>query len=99
MPDQVKAMLGSWARVFLISAITAFLAMQTPPWELSGDQWLAVLWAAILSILPVIVNWLNPGYIMYGNGSVSNGTAGSGNPLPTEIGPSTENVDDLPAGG
>lgn len=73
MSSQVKAMVGSWARVFLVAVITAFLAMQTPPWDVTGDQWLAVLWAGILSVLPVVLNWLNPNDPRYGRGS--------GNPL------------------
>lgn len=69
MSDQMRAMLGSWARVFMVAVITAFLAMQTPPWDVTGDQWLAVLWAGILSVLPVILNWLNPNDPRYGRGS------------------------------
>lgn len=71
MSAQMKAMLGSWARVFIAAAITAFLALQTPPWDMSGDQWLAIVWAALLSLLPVVLNWLNPNDTRYGRGSSS----------------------------
>lgn len=62
-------MLGSWARVFFASLISSLLALQIAPWELTGQQALAVLWSAVMAVLVVVLNWLNPNDPRYGRGA------------------------------
>ena len=52
IPEQVKAVAASYARVFIASALTLYLA---------GERDLSALWAAgLASVGPPLVRWLNP---------------------------------------
>lgn len=71
MSEENKAMLASWAKVFVLTLIASFLALQTAPWNLSGDQWLAVLWSGGLALINVVYNWLDSKDPRYGRGYVA----------------------------
>jgi len=55
--DLLKAA-ESWAKAFLAAALATYLAVG---WDVS-----AIANAAIASVLPSIINWLNPNYERYG---------------------------------
>ena len=61
----------SWAKVFLASVLTAFFTIITTTKELptSVEAWQGILIAGLLSVIPVIINWLNPNDTRYGRGS------------------------------
>lgn len=52
IPEQVKAVVASYARVFIAASLTLYLA---------GERDLSALWAAgVAAVLPPLVRWLNP---------------------------------------
>lgn len=61
----------SWAKVFLASALAAFFAILTSTQALptSTEAWQGILIAGLVSVIPVIINWLNPNDTRYGRGS------------------------------
>jgi len=68
MSNEHKAMLVSWVKVFVTSLLASFLALRTPPWELHGEQWLAILWSGLLAVALVVYNFLDPKDTRYGHG-------------------------------
>jgi hypothetical protein len=50
--DKAKALIASWGRSFLASAIAVYMAGVTDP--------KAIFYAGLASVLPVILRWLNP---------------------------------------
>jgi hypothetical protein len=66
MSPDVKAMIGSWIKVFLSAVLTAVLtSIATGDW-----YWLTILFAGLVSVLPVIKNYLDEGDPRYGKGYV-----------------------------
>ena len=61
----------SWLKVFLASALTAFVTIvaSTQALPTSSEAWMGILVAGILSVGPVIINWLNTNDTRYGRGS------------------------------
>ena len=59
----VRRMLESWAKVFVAAVITAYLS--------GVADWLTLLNAGLVAVLPVILNWVNPHYKGYGRGQAS----------------------------
>ena len=55
---ELKMMAGSWLKTFLAAALATYLAV-----GLDVD---AIANAALVSVLPSIINWLNPNYERYG---------------------------------
>jgi hypothetical protein len=55
--DFVKA-LESWAKAFLAAGLATYLAVG---WDIA-----AIVNAALASVLPSVINWLNPNYERYG---------------------------------
>ena len=55
---ELKLMTGSWAKTFIATALATYLAV-----GLDVD---AIANAALVSVLPSIINWLNPDYERYG---------------------------------
>lgn len=56
--NELKLMAGSWAKTFLATALSTYLAV--------GLDANAIVTAAVASVLPSIINWLNPNYERYG---------------------------------
>ena len=56
--NELKMMAGSWAKVFLATALATYSAV--------GLDAQAILNAAIAAVLPSIINYLNPNYERYG---------------------------------
>lgn len=61
--DEAKRVFMSWLRVFLAACLTAVLAGLV---DGGGLNWQTVLIAGLVSVLPVIINWLNPNDPRYG---------------------------------
>jgi hypothetical protein len=57
MKDLKKAA-ESWAKAFLAAALATYLAVGFDPAAIAN--------AALVSVLPSIINWLNPNYERYG---------------------------------
>ena len=56
--SDLKKMAESWAKTFLATALATYLAV--------GFDLNAIANAALVSVLPSIINWLNPNYERYG---------------------------------
>lgn len=71
MNNETKAMLFSWLRTFGAAVLTAFVTLVASNQSLptSAEAWTGILVAGVLAVGPVIINWLNPNYTMYGKGS------------------------------
>ena len=69
MSTQTKAMLRSWANVFIAAVITALLVILTSnsgSIPLDGETWLSVLIAGLVAVLPVVKNYFDPNDPRYG---------------------------------
>ena len=55
---ELKLMAGSWAKTFVAAALATYLAV--------GLDVNAIANAALASVLPSIIKWLNPSYERYG---------------------------------
>jgi hypothetical protein len=74
MTDKTKAMLRSWFNAFIASVITAAIAVfanNDGSLPLDGKTWLGVLVAGVVSVLPVIKNYFDSNYSLYGKGSAT----------------------------
>ena len=58
MLNDLKKAAESWAKAFLAAALATYLAVG---WDAS-----AIVNAALASVLPSVINWLNPNYERYG---------------------------------
>jgi hypothetical protein len=59
MLNDLKLAAGSWVKTFLAAALATYLAVG---WDVD-----AIANAALASVLPSIINWLNPNYDRYGH--------------------------------
>lgn len=55
-----KAMIASYLRVLLATALTAVFAVGKVPTEFTQAEWLAVANAIWVAVIPVVIRWLNP---------------------------------------
>ena len=55
---ELKLMAGTWAKTFVATALSTYLSVGLQP-----DY---ILNAALVSVLPSVINWLNPSYERYG---------------------------------
>jgi len=61
--------IGSWLRVFAGAVLSAFLLSLTSAASISFVDWQTWVIAGLVSVLPVIVAWLNPADLRFGAGS------------------------------
>ena len=61
-----KAMITSYLRVLLATALTAVFAIGKLPTEFTQAEWLAVANAIWVAVIPVVIRWLNPNDPAYG---------------------------------
>jgi len=68
MSLQTRNMIKSWAGTFVSAVIAALLAILTTTGEIpmDGQTWLSILVAGVVSVLPVIKNYLDTSYLNYG---------------------------------
>jgi branched-subunit amino acid transport protein len=74
MSQQTKAMIKSWANVFIAAVITALLVVivDTNTLALDWKTVEAVLIAGLVAVLPVIKNYFDPSDPRYGKVAKSN---------------------------
>jgi hypothetical protein len=67
--EQWLSALVTYIRAFLAAALTALLAVFTATGHFPNDakEWQALLWAVLLAVLPVAINFLNPNDQRYGS--------------------------------
>jgi uncharacterized membrane protein len=73
MTKATKAMINSWLNAFVAAIITAAIAVFSSnggSLPLDGKTWLGVLVAGVVAVLPVIKNYFDKNYSLYGKGSV-----------------------------
>ncbi len=61
---------GSWVKVFLAAVLGFVLTNISNGVDVFSIDWKSLLSAGIASVLPVIINWLNPNDTRYGNGKM-----------------------------
>lgn len=73
MSQETKAMLKSWANIFIAAVITALLVviLDTNTLALDWKTAEAVLIAGLIAVLPVVKNYFDPNDTRYGK--VANG--------------------------
>jgi hypothetical protein len=74
MSKATKAMLRTWINTFVAAIITAAIAVFASnggSLPLDGQTWLGVLVAGVVAVLPVIRNYFDKGYSLYGKGSAT----------------------------
>lgn len=71
MSSATKAMIGTWAKVFFAAVLTSFFTILTATQAIptSVEAWTSILIAGLVSVIPVVLNWLNPNDPRYGKGS------------------------------
>lgn len=70
MTDQTKHMLRSWLNAFVTAVITALIVVLGDGEITVGDLWY-VLVAGVIAVLPVIKNYFDPNYTLYGKDSAA----------------------------
>lgn len=70
MTNQTKAMLRSWANAFVAAVITALIVVLGDGEITVSDLWY-VLVAGLIAVLPVIKNYFDSNYSLYGKGSAT----------------------------
>jgi hypothetical protein len=70
MTNQTKAMLRSWANAFAAAVITALIVVLGDGEITVSDLWY-VLVAGLIAVLPVIKNYFDPNYSLYGKGDTT----------------------------
>lgn len=63
------AILASYARAFLATALAAIFAIEKLPWQFTTTEWMAVANTIWISTIPVVIRWLNPNDPAFGLGS------------------------------
>ena len=69
MSTQTKAMIRSWINVFVSALITSVLVILTQnngTIPMDGATWLAAVISAVVAVLPVIRNYFDKDYPLYG---------------------------------
>jgi hypothetical protein len=61
MNTATKEMLKSWAKVFLAASVSMYMAGKTNPQDLLN--------AGLVSVLPLVYSWLDPGDHRFGRGA------------------------------
>jgi mannitol-specific phosphotransferase system IIBC component len=67
--QQWHSALRTYLRAFLAAALSALLAVFTATGHFPNDakEWQALIWAVLLAVLPVTINFLNRNDQRYGN--------------------------------
>ena len=74
MSKATNAMLRTWVNTFVAAIITAAIAVFASnggSLPLDGQTWLGVLAAGVVAVLPVIRNYFDKNYSLYGKGSAT----------------------------
>ena len=73
MSVETKNMLKSWGGTFVSALIAALLAILTTTGKIpiDAETWTAIVFAGLVSVLPVVKNYFDKNYLNYGKVSES----------------------------
>ena len=66
MKNFLNTPVGSWIKVFLSAILGFILTNLLNGVDLFSMEWKSILSGALASVLPVLINWLNPSDPRYG---------------------------------
>lgn len=67
MNKELKAVLASWGRSFLAAVVAQLIVLGDGVLDLNRDGVRALVAAGLAAVLPVILRWLNPNDVAFGN--------------------------------
>lgn len=67
MNKELKALLASWGRSFLAAVVAQLIVLGDGVLDLNRDGVKALVAAGLAAVLPVILRWLNPNDVAFGN--------------------------------
>lgn len=67
MNKELKAVLASWGRSFLAAVVAQLIVLGDGVLDLNRDGVRALVAAGLAAVLPVILRWLNPNDVSFGN--------------------------------
>ena len=67
MNKELKSVLASWGRSFLAAVVAQLIVLGDGVLDLNRDGVRALAAAGLAAVLPVILRWLNPNDVAFGN--------------------------------
>jgi hypothetical protein len=67
MNKEFKAVVASWGRSFLAAVLAQLIVLGDSVLDLNRDGVRALVAAGLAAVLPVILRWLNPNDVAFGN--------------------------------
>jgi hypothetical protein len=67
MNKELKAVVASWGRSFLAAVVAQLIVLGDSVLDLNRDGVRALLAAGLAAVLPVVLRWLNPNDVAFGN--------------------------------
>jgi hypothetical protein len=67
MNKELKAVVASWGRSFLAAVVAQLIVLGDGVLDLNRDGVRALVAAGLAAVLPVILRWLNPNDVAFGN--------------------------------
>jgi hypothetical protein len=67
MNKELKAVLASWGRSFLAAVVAQLIVLGDSVLDLNRDGVRALVAAGLAAVLPVVLRWLNPNDVAFGN--------------------------------
>jgi hypothetical protein len=67
MNKELKALVASWGRSFLAAVVAQLIVLGDSVLDLNRDGVRALVAAGLAAVLPVILRWLNPNDVAFGN--------------------------------
>jgi hypothetical protein len=67
MNKELKAVLASWGRSFLAAVVAQLIVLGDGVLDLNRDGVRALVAAGLAAVLPVVLRWLNPNDVAFGN--------------------------------
>lgn len=68
MKEFLNSAFGSWIKVFVAAILGLVLTNLLTGIDLFEMNWKSLVSGAVASVLPIIINWLNPSDTRYGKG-------------------------------
>lgn len=68
MKEFLNSAFGSWIKVFVAAILGLVLTNLLNGIDLFEMNWKSLVSGAVASVLPIIINWLNPSDTRYGKG-------------------------------
>ena len=67
MNKEFKAVVASWGRSFLAAVVAQLIVLGDSVLDLNRDGVRALVAAGLAAVLPVVLRWLNPNDVAFGN--------------------------------